>query len=88
LLTLHITPFHKNNFDAVAAIYAEGAQTGVSSLETSKSTWEQWDVKFLKPCRFVALVDNQVAGWYALSSFYKGVVEDTIYVARKFRDKE
>jgi phosphinothricin acetyltransferase len=89
---MHITPFYKNHFDAVAAIYTEGLQTGVASFETSTPTWEQWDVKFLKSCRFVAIIDNQVAGWCALSSVskravYKGVVEDTIYVARKFRDQ-
>jgi phosphinothricin acetyltransferase len=92
LLTTHITPFHKNHF-AAAAIFTERLQTGVASFETSAPTWEQWDVNFLKPCRFVALIDNQVAGWCDLilvskRAVYNGVVEDTIYVARKFRDQD
>lgn len=77
---------------AVSSIYLEGLATGVASFETESPSWDQWDEKFLNPCRFVAMVQGEVAGWCALSAVskrqvYSGVAEDTIYIASKFQRK-
>jgi Sortase and related acyltransferases len=89
---MHIIPLNKEHFVAVSAIYLEGLATGVASFETEAPSWGQWDEKFLHPCRFVAMVHSEVAGWCALSAIskrqvYSGVAEDTIYIASKFQGK-
>lgn len=77
---------------AVSKIYFDGLATGVASFETEVPPWELWDQKFLKTCRHVAIVQNEVAGWCALSAVsnrqvYAGVAENTIYIATKFQGK-
>jgi len=84
---MQIITFHKDHFPLVSQIYSEGLETGIATYETKVPTWEQWDDKFLKICRFVVLIDKKVVAWCALSAIskreaYKGVAEDTIYVSR------
>lgn len=84
---MQIIAFHKDHFPRVSQIYSEGIETGIATYETKVPTWEQWDDKFLKICRFVVLIDKKVIAWCALSAIskreaYKGVAEDTIYVSR------
>lgn len=64
--------------------------TGFATFETVLPSWEEWNEKFINPCRLVALIENQVVAWCALSmvskrQVYKGVAEDTIYVAKEFQ---
>lgn len=81
------------DYPSVAEIYKEGISTGIATFETVVPTWEQWDKKFLDECRFVILFDQQIAGWCAISAVssrevYKGVAETTIYISRKFQQKQ
>ena len=83
---MKIVPLQKEHYPEVSKIYADGLATGIASFETSVPTWEQWNTKFLKTCRFVVLLENKVIAWCALSPIskrevYKGVAEDTVYVA-------
>lgn len=87
---MKIIPLTEAHYTEVAAIYAEGLATGVATFETSVPSWSEWNSKFLDKCRFVAIQDEVVAGWCALSqvskrAVYKGVAEDTIYIAKKFQ---
>lgn len=87
-----IIPIQQKHYPAIAAIYEEGMSTGIATFETEVPLWEQWTLKFLPHCRFVLIVDNEVAGWCALSpvskrKVYQGVAEDTIYIAKKFQNK-
>lgn len=89
---MNIIPLEKKHFNAVAAIYSDGLATGIATFETEIPRWEDWNEKFLPCCRFVAVVDNIVAGWCALSAVskravYRGVAEDTIYVAKAFQGR-
>lgn len=89
---MKIIPLDREHFVAVSNIYLEGLATGVASFETEAPSWELWDQKFLKVCRYVAIVHDEVAGWCALSAVskrqvYAGVAEDTLYVATKFQGK-
>lgn len=70
----------------------DGMSTGIATFETVVPSWEEWNDKFIQPCRFVGLVENQVVAWCALSmvskrQVYKGVAEDTIYIAKEFQGK-
>src|SRR5688572_5746080 len=87
---MKIIPLTKDHFDAVASIYLEGIATGNATFETNASDWDTWDKGHLKHCRIVAEVDNQVAGWAALSPVsgrcvYGGVAEVSVYIGKDFR---
>jgi L-amino acid N-acyltransferase YncA len=76
----------------VAAIYAEGISTGNASFEPQVPSWEAWDAGHLPDLRLVAELDDEVAGWAALSPAsarpcYAGVAEESVYVGEKTRGR-
>ena len=82
----------KEHYPQVSKIYAQGLGTGIATFETEVPIWEEWDKKFLKKCRFIVLIGIEVVAWCALNkvsnrSVYRGVAEDTIYVAQQHRGK-
>jgi L-amino acid N-acyltransferase YncA len=89
---IKIIPLEEKHFKTVSEIYLEGLQTRIASFETKIPSWAEWNKKFLKECRFVATVNNIIAGWCALSAVsnrqvYSGVAEDTVYVSENFRQR-
>jgi L-amino acid N-acyltransferase YncA len=85
-----IVPLRAEHWDAVARIYAEGIATGHATFETEVPPWERWDAAHLAGHRLVALRDDEVVGWAALSPVserpvYAGVVEESVYVAEQAR---
>ena len=81
-----------NDSDRVLEIYKMGLDTRNATFETSLPSWEQWDSRHLSHSRFVAVENDVVTGWVALSAFsvrdvYKGVAEISIYVATDQRQK-
>ncbi len=80
------------DWEQVASIYMEGIKTKNATFETQCPSWEVWDEKHRKDCRFVAKDDYQIAGWVALSNIsarpvYSGVCEVSIYVANEYKGK-
>lgn len=70
----------------VKEIYENGIATGHATFETTAPDWEKWDLDHIKFARHVALVNNKVLGWAALSTVsgrcvYGGVAEVSLYVA-------
>ena len=89
---MKIIPLIKEHYSQVAHIYAQGLATGIASFETEVPSWEKWNDKFINECRFVAIVDDNVAAWCAIGKVssrvvYQGVAENTIYVAPAFQGK-
>lgn len=87
-----IAPLLEEHFKEVSEIYAQGLATGIASFETQIPTWKSWNTKFLSQCRYVVIAQNKVIAWCALSpisnrAVYKGVVENTIYVAPSHQGK-
>ena len=79
-----------SDFPAVAAIYAEGIDTGDATFEETVPTWEQFDSRHAPDCRLVAEAKNRVLGWAALSPIsqrlvYRGVAEVSVYVKASAR---
>ena len=69
----------------VLTIYGQGIASGNATFETEVPSWEQWDRTHLPDCRFVALYEQAVIGWAALSrvsrrAVYCGVAEVSVYV--------
>ncbi len=78
------------HWSAVSQIYKEGIDTGVATFEKEIPTYESWDANHIKTCRIVAVVDEQIVGWAALSPVssrcvYGGVGEVSVYVGSAFR---
>lgn len=80
------------HWSAVAEIYRQGFETGLATFERQIPEWDKWDNNHLSFCRSIALVNNQIAGWAALSpvssrAVYAGVAEVSIYIEKSFRGK-
>jgi len=78
------------HWPGVARVYAEGIATRNATFETEVPTWEDWDASHLAEHRFVALRDGELVGWVAVGAVsgrcvYRGVVENSVYVAERAR---
>ncbi len=74
----------------VAQIYKQGIDTGFATFEKKIPSYAQWNRNHISSCRLVALRDDMVVGWAALSPVsgrcvYGGVGEVSVYVAEKAR---
>ena len=80
-----ITALLPEHWAAVKAIYEAGLATGNASFQTSAPSWEEWDAAHLKHSRLVALEDDIMLGWAALTPVsgrcvYAGVAEVSVYI--------
>ena len=87
-----IEPLTARHWPRVRAIYLEGIATGNATFETDAPSWEDWDRGHLPVCRVVAMLDDQVMAWAALSPVsrrqaYAGVAEVSVYVAAAARGR-
>ena len=87
-----VRPFDPTDYPAVAAVFAEGIDTGQATFETTVPSWEEWDVAHLPAHRFVAEEGGDVVGWvavvpYSRRSVYRGVGEESVYVAERARGR-
>ena len=87
-----IRSFEHGDFFRVSEIYKAGLDTGIATFETQVPSYDDWDSRFLKICRYVAFAKNTMVGWAALSprskrECYRGVAETTIYIDPVFHGK-
>ena len=78
------------DWPAVRAIYEEGIDIG--TFEELVPTWDEWDSGHLVWPRLVAREGGEVVGWAALAPYsdrscYRGVAENSIYIARRARGR-
>jgi L-amino acid N-acyltransferase YncA len=76
----------------VARIYQAGIETGDATFETEVPSWEGWDASHLAEHRLVALQDDRIVGWVALTAYtdrccYRGVADVSIYVDPEIRGR-
>jgi len=81
-----------SDWPAVERIYAQGIGTRAATFETEPPTWEQFDAGRLREHRLVAVEEETVVGWAAVSptsarECYAGVVEHSVYVAEEARGR-
>ena len=79
-----------DDWKSVAEIYKQGIQTGNATFQQEIPTYTDWDKGHLKNCRIVAIKENEIVGWAALTSVsgrcvYAGVAEVSIYVSHENR---
>jgi L-amino acid N-acyltransferase YncA len=87
-----VRPLTRTDYDAVAAIFAEGIATRHATFETEVPSWDDWNAAHLDAHRLVAELDGEVAGWAALTPYssraaYRGVAEVSLYVAAAARGR-
>jgi L-amino acid N-acyltransferase YncA len=73
------------DWGSVRAIYLAGIATGQATFETESPTWEDWNDAHLPAPRLVAIANEVIVGWAALSPVsprpvYAGVAEVSVYV--------
>jgi L-amino acid N-acyltransferase YncA len=88
--SVELRPLEPDDWPAVADIYWDGMRGGLATFETEVPTWERWDAAHLRDHRLVADLLGEVVGWAALAPVssrpcYRGVAEDSVYVARAAR---
>ncbi|MBT8324432.1 MAG: N-acetyltransferase [Winogradskyella sp.] len=87
-----VEPLLKHHWPSVKTIYEEGLATGVATFETLAPSWAKWHKDHLSFARLVAILDDIVVGFAALSpvsqrKVYRGVAEVSIYIATNQRGK-
>lgn len=87
-----IEPLLPLHFTDVLEIYRQGIATGKATFETETPSVIDFEKKFLPYSRLVAVEDNKILGWAALSPVsardcYKGVAEVTVYVHHAHQHK-
>jgi len=88
-----LRPLGADDWREVHRIYAEGIATGHATFETAPpATWGEFDEGKLVAHRLVAVVDDRVVGWAAVSAVsarpvYRGVVEHSVYVEADARGR-
>ncbi|MDF2907911.1 MAG: N-acetyltransferase family protein [Herbinix sp.] len=92
-MELKIRTMQPEDWDAVKAIYQEGIDTKIATFQKGTPTYEEWDNSHVKRCRLVALMNEAIVGWAALSPVssrcvYSGVAELSIYVKTDCRGKK
>lgn len=80
-----LLPMTADHAASILAIYQEGISTGNATFQTAAPEWQEWDQSHIKSCRLVAIKDDKVVGWAALTpvsgrSVYAGVAEVSVYV--------
>ncbi len=85
MIITHLQPVH---WPAVRKIYEEGILTGNATFQTTAPEWADWDRSHAPSPRLVALDNERVLGWAAITPVsgrcvYAGVGEVSVYVSRE-----
>ena len=80
-----VRPMRPEDAAAVLRIYQDGLDAGQASFEVTAPDWSAFDQTRLPAHRYVAVEDETVVGWVAVSAVsarpvYAGVVEHSVYV--------
>jgi L-amino acid N-acyltransferase YncA len=81
-----IQPMQSGQAPLLLDIYRQGIASGMATFETTVPDWPGFDAKYLPHSRIVAMEEDQITGWAALSPVsprecYSGVAEVSVYVA-------
>lgn len=91
-MDLKIKKMEKEHWNRVAQIYYQGIITNKATFQNTVPSYDEWNHGHIDVCRLVAILNDKVVGWSALSKVssrcvYAGVAEVSIYVDEKYRGK-
>ena len=80
------------HWESVKKIYEDGIATGNATFQTSAPTWEEWNQAHIPIPRLIAIENDEILGWSALTPLsgrcvYAGVAEVSIYIGSIARGK-
>jgi phosphinothricin acetyltransferase len=86
-------PMKKDDWISVAEIYRQGIESGNATFQRDIPTWDEWNQGHINTCRIVVSIDNEIAGWAALTPVsgrcvYAGVAEVSVYVSNQFKGQK
>jgi L-amino acid N-acyltransferase YncA len=89
---MQIAKLLPSHWNAVKKIYEEGIATGNATFQTEAPSWEEWDKSHVAEPRLVALENENVLGWAAITPIsgrcvYAGVGEVSVYVSSTAQGK-
>ncbi|MBP2616223.1 GNAT family N-acetyltransferase [Chryseobacterium jejuense] len=89
---MKIISIDRDHYPDISNIYKQGIDTGIATFEISVPSWEVWNESKLPHSRLIAVQDDTVLGWAALSKVssrcvYEGVAEVSVYVSENHRGK-
>jgi L-amino acid N-acyltransferase YncA len=91
-MKIEIREMAVEDWGQVQAIYLAGITTGQATFENESPNWAQWNTAHLPKPRLVAISQEKLCGWAALSqvsarAVYAGVAEVSVYVDLDLRGK-
>ena len=91
-MNIEIINMQPKDWPEIARIYQLGIETGNATFETEIPSWEKWNETHIQSARFIAVLENKIVGWVALSSVssrcvYGGIAEVSVYVDSNFSGK-
>lgn len=92
-MKINFRPMTADDWTNVAEIYRQGIETGNATFQQETPTWDDWNNGHIKSCRFVAVIENEIVGWAALTAVsarcvYAGVAEVSVYISHKYRGEK
>jgi L-amino acid N-acyltransferase YncA len=90
---IHFRPMLHEDWLSVAQIYRQGIETGNATFQQFVPSWEEWNNSHLKTCRIIAMTENEIVGWAALSPVsgrcvYSGVAEVSVYISNNYKGQK
>jgi L-amino acid N-acyltransferase YncA len=87
-----IQPLTVEHYLSIKKIYEQGIATGQATFQTTAPEWTEWDHSHLAHSRIVAIENDEVAGWAALTPVsgrcvYAGVAEISVYIDERYRSR-
>jgi L-amino acid N-acyltransferase YncA len=90
LMGVELRVMTAGDWEAVRSIYLAGIATGQATFEADAPSWTNWNQSHLPAPRLVAVSNEGVVGWAALSPVsarlvYAGVAEVSVYLSEDMR---
>jgi len=87
-----IRQFDQTDYPSVKNIYQQGIDTGNATFQVIAKNWDEWNNSMHSHSRIVAVKDNNILGWAALSPIssrevYSGVAEVSVYISTSAQGK-
>ncbi|MGS0496554.1 N-acetyltransferase family protein [Pseudoalteromonas mariniglutinosa] len=87
-----IRTFEQTDYPCVKTIYQQGIDTGNATFQLTAKSWDEWNTSMHSHSRLVAVENNKVIGWAAISPIsnrevYSGVAEVSVYVGLEAQGK-
>ncbi|MDG2193325.1 MAG: GNAT family N-acetyltransferase [Polaribacter sp.] len=89
---IEIQTLQEEHWTEVSQIFKDGIATKNATFEINVPNWTAWNEEHFQHSRFVAVQNNVVVGWVAISpvskrDVYKGVAEISVYVSLQAQGK-